>query len=150
MRQLTRLVRYVLPFLVQLFPGVVLLAAVGFLEAFRLVLLKPILDRVLNPASGSENILLFTIPKIDKPIYLQQFVPSHFHNAWTIVAYRVGCFDRAEGNSGLRRDLSGQPCRLRHDHQPAQRSLQLGPAALGCLLSETHDRDTDLDHHQRH
>jgi len=89
MRQLTRLIRYVLPFLVQLFPGVLLLAAVGFLEAFRLMLLKPVLDRVLNPASGSENIILFTIPKIDKPVYLQWFVPAHFHNAWTIVAYAL-------------------------------------------------------------
>jgi subfamily B ATP-binding cassette protein MsbA len=89
MRQLMRLVRYVLPFLVQLLPGVFLLAAVGFLEAFRLVLLKPVLDRVLNPSSGSENILLFTIPKIEKPVYLQWFVPAHFHNAWTIVAYAL-------------------------------------------------------------
>src|SRR5580692_2061937 len=89
MRQLMRLVRYVLPFLVQLLPGVFLLAAVGFLEAFRLVLVKPILDRVLNPASGSENIVLFTIPKIDQPVYLQRFVPSNFHNAWTIVAYAL-------------------------------------------------------------
>jgi len=89
MRQLTRLVRYVFPFLLQLLPGVFLLAGVGFLEAFRLVLLKPVLDRVLNPASGSENIVLFTIPKIDKTVYLQSFVPSHFHNAWTIVAYAL-------------------------------------------------------------
>jgi len=102
MRQLTRLVRYVLPFLLQLVPGVFLLAAVGFLEAFRLLLLKPILDRVLNPASGSENILLFTIPKLNQPIYLQHFVPSHFHNAWNIVAYALvastllkGIFDYA-------------------------------------------------------
>src|SRR5579863_2634919 len=89
MRQLTRLIRYVVPFLVQLLPGVVLLAAVGFLEAFRLILLKPVLDRVLNPASGSENIVLFVIPKISKPVYLQWFVPTHFHNAWTIVAYAL-------------------------------------------------------------
>jgi subfamily B ATP-binding cassette protein MsbA len=102
MRQLTRLVRYVLPFLLQLFPGVLLLAAVGFLEAFRLVLLKPILDRVLQPASGSENIVLFTIPNTNRAIYLQRFVPSHFHNAWTIVAYALvastllkGIFDYA-------------------------------------------------------
>jgi len=74
---------------VQLLPGVVLLAGVGFLEAFRLILLKPVLDRVLNPASGSENIVLFTIPKIGKVVYLQSFVPSHFHNAWTIVAYAL-------------------------------------------------------------
>ncbi len=89
MRQLMRLVRYVLPFLVQLLPGVCLLASVGFLEAFRLMLLKPVLDRVLNPASGSDNILLFTIPKIDRPVYLQSFVPTHFHNVWTVVAYAL-------------------------------------------------------------
>ena len=89
MRQLTRLVRYVFPFLPQLLPGVLLLAGVGFLEAFRLVLLKPVLDRVLVPASGSENIVLFTIPRSGHAIYLQRFVPSHFHNAWTIVAYAL-------------------------------------------------------------
>jgi subfamily B ATP-binding cassette protein MsbA len=89
MRQLMRLVRYVLPFLVQLLPGVFLLAGVGFLEAFRLMLLKPVLDRVLNPASGSENIVLFTNPQTGAPIYLQSLVPTHFHNAWTIVAYAL-------------------------------------------------------------
>jgi subfamily B ATP-binding cassette protein MsbA len=89
MRQLTRLVRYVVPFLVQLLPGVLLLAAVGFLEAFRLMLMKPVFERVLNPASGSENIVLLTIPRIHKPVYLQSFVPAHFHNAWTIVAYAL-------------------------------------------------------------
>ncbi|MFZ0957708.1 MAG: ABC transporter ATP-binding protein [Candidatus Sulfotelmatobacter sp.] len=89
MRQLTRLLRYVRPFLLQLFPGVALLAAVGFLEAFRLILLKPVLDRVLVPASGSENILLFTIPRIGRPVYLQQLVPLHFHDAWTIVAFAL-------------------------------------------------------------
>jgi subfamily B ATP-binding cassette protein MsbA len=89
MRQLTRLVRYVLPYLLQLIPGVVLLAGVGFLEAFRLVLVKPILDRVWNPASGSDNIQLFTLPGTTRTVYLQQFVPSHLHNAWTIVAYAL-------------------------------------------------------------
>jgi subfamily B ATP-binding cassette protein MsbA len=89
MRQLMRLVRYVFPFLPQLLPGVFLLAGVGFLEAFRLMLLKPVLDRVLNPSSGSENIILFTNPQSGEPIYLQSFVPTHFHNAWTIVAYAL-------------------------------------------------------------
>src|ERR1700683_5682161 len=89
MRQLPRLLRYVFPFLLQVLPGVLLLAGVGFLEAFRLVLLKPVLDRVLNPASGSENILLFTVPRSAHAIYLQRFVPTHFHNAWTLVAYAL-------------------------------------------------------------
>jgi subfamily B ATP-binding cassette protein MsbA len=89
MRQLTRLVRYVLPYVVQLGLGVLLLAGVGLLEAFRFVLVKPILDRVLNPASGSDNIQLFIVPGTNRAVYLQWFVPSHFHNAWTIVAYAL-------------------------------------------------------------
>src|SRR5579864_3542161 len=89
MRQLMRLVRYVFPFLPQLLSGIFLLAGVGFLEAFRLVLLKPVLDRVLNPSSGSENIVLFTWPQTGQPVYLQRFVPTHFHNAWQIVAYAL-------------------------------------------------------------
>ena len=120
MRQLTRLIRYVFPFLWQLVPGVFLLACVGFLEAFRLVLLKPVLDRVLNPASGSDNIVLFTIPKLGKTIYLQAFVPSHFHNAWTIVAYALVASTVLKGSLRLRRYIPGEPCRFRHDHQPAQ------------------------------
>jgi len=54
-----------------------------------LVLVKPILDRVLNPSSGSDNIQLFIIPRTNHVVYLQQFVPSHMHNAWTIVAYAL-------------------------------------------------------------
>jgi subfamily B ATP-binding cassette protein MsbA len=51
------------------------------------LLVGPVLDRVLNPSSGSENILLFTVPNTHHTIYLQRFVPSHFHNAWTVVAF---------------------------------------------------------------
>jgi subfamily B ATP-binding cassette protein MsbA len=87
MRQLTRLLRYLAPYSWQFIPSVVLLAAVGFLDAFRVLLVGPVLDRVLNPSSGSDNILLFTIPHSHHTIYLQRFVPSHFHNAWTIVAF---------------------------------------------------------------
>jgi ATP-binding cassette, subfamily B, bacterial MsbA len=102
MKQLTRLVRYVLPYWWQLGASVLLMAMVGFLEAFRLILLRPILDRVLNPSSGSDHIQLLTIPGSGHVIYLQSFVPSHFHNAWTVVAYALvastvlkGIFDYA-------------------------------------------------------
>ena len=87
MRQLTRLLRYLTPYWVQFIPSVILLAGVGFLDAFRVLLVGPVLDRVLNPSSGSDKILLFTIPHTHRTIYLQRFVPSHFHNAWTIVAF---------------------------------------------------------------
>ena len=87
MRQLTRLLRYLAPYSWQFIPSVLLLAGVGFLDAFRVLLVGPVLDRVLNPSTGSENIQLFTIPHTHNTIYLQQLVPSRFHNAWTIVAF---------------------------------------------------------------
>jgi subfamily B ATP-binding cassette protein MsbA len=89
MRQLGRLLRYVKPYWLHLGASVVLMALVGLLDAFRLLLIGPMLDRVLNPASGSENIVLFRIPGGGETIYLQQFVPSHFHNAWTVVAFAL-------------------------------------------------------------
>jgi subfamily B ATP-binding cassette protein MsbA len=89
MRQLMRLLRYFLPHLLQLMAGSVLLASVGLLFAFRLLLLRPILDRVLNPASGSGNLQLLAIPGTHHIIYLQSFVPARFHSVWTIVAYAL-------------------------------------------------------------
>ena len=87
MKRVARLLRYVAPYWLQFLASVLLMAVVGLLDAFRVLLVGPILDRVLNPASGSNNIQLFTIPHSGHAIYLQKFVPSHFHNAWTIVAY---------------------------------------------------------------
>jgi ATP-binding cassette, subfamily B, bacterial MsbA len=72
MRQLTRLIRYVAPYWWQLLSSVLLMALVGLLDAFRVLLVGPVLDRVLNPSSGSSNIRLFTIPKTDHNVYLQQ------------------------------------------------------------------------------
>ncbi|MBV9181278.1 MAG: hypothetical protein JO356_08195, partial [Acidobacteria bacterium] len=62
MRQLIRLLRYLVPYWWQFIPSVLLLAAVGFLDAFRVLLVGPVLDRVLNPSTGSDNIRLFTLP----------------------------------------------------------------------------------------
>ncbi|HUK87712.1 MAG TPA: ABC transporter ATP-binding protein [Terriglobales bacterium] len=89
MRQLSRLLRYFVPYGLQVLASVVLMTAVGFLEAFRLLLVGPVFDRVLNPTSGSQDIALLTIPRYHYTLYLQQFVPSHFHNAWTIVAFAL-------------------------------------------------------------
>jgi subfamily B ATP-binding cassette protein MsbA len=85
MRQLTRLVRYTLPYWWQILSSVVLMAAVGALDAFKFLLIRPIFDRVLNPSTGSKDIQLFVIPVTHHPVYLQQLVPSHFTNAWTMV-----------------------------------------------------------------
>ncbi len=89
MRQLTRLIRYAVPYWWQILSSVLLMAAVGGLDAFKYLLVRPVFDRVLNPATGSQNIQLFVIPGTHHPVYLQQFVPSHFTNAWTIVAFAL-------------------------------------------------------------
>jgi subfamily B ATP-binding cassette protein MsbA len=102
MRQLTRLLRYAAPYWWQLLSSVILMAAVGFLDAFRLLLIGPILDRVLNPGAPNRDLQLFRIPGTQHSIQLQQFVPSHFQNPWTIVAFALvastllkGIFDYA-------------------------------------------------------
>src|SRR4029077_8487113 len=53
---------------------------------FRILLMGPIIDRVLNPASPSRALMLFNIPGTHRVVYLQDFVPQHFHNPLTIVA----------------------------------------------------------------
>ncbi len=86
MRRVIRLLRYVQPYTFHLLAAVVLMALVGLTDAFRLLLIGPILDRVLHPATQSSQMLLFTIPGTQHAVYLQNFVPPRFTNAWTMVA----------------------------------------------------------------
>lgn len=85
MRQLLRLLYYSRRYVLHTLASVLLMGASGALDAFRILLIRPIVDRVLNPASQSANIVLFSVH--GHTFYLQEFVPSHFHNAWTIVSY---------------------------------------------------------------
>ncbi|HVI08203.1 MAG TPA: ABC transporter ATP-binding protein [Candidatus Binatia bacterium] len=89
MRQLMRLLRYALPYWWQILSSVVLMALVGALDAFKYLLVRPIFDRVLNPDSGSKDILLFVVPYLKRPLYLDHLVPSRFSNAWTAVAFAL-------------------------------------------------------------
>jgi len=87
LRPLTRLLRYAAPYWWQISSSVCLMAGVGLLDAFRVLLVGPIFDRVLNPGSQGGEIQL--IPHSSHNIYLQQFVPSHFQNPWTVVAFAL-------------------------------------------------------------
>ncbi len=101
-RQLSRLLRYVLPYLPPFLASVALMALVGLLDAFRVLLIGPIFDSVLNPRSEVKMLQLFKIPGTERVFNLQQVVPSHFHNPWTAVAFALvaatalkGIFDYA-------------------------------------------------------
>ncbi len=89
MRRLTRLLHYVRRYIPQLLLSLPLVAAVGAADAFRILLIGPILDRVLRPDAGSHDIVLARLPGTQYTLYLQQFVPGHFKNAWTMVAFAL-------------------------------------------------------------
>ena len=85
-RRIGRLLFYVRRYWLQAIASVVLLAAVGLLDAFRVLLIGPIFNTVLNPKSPGRDLSLFGGRF---HVSLQQFVPSHFHNPWSIVAYAL-------------------------------------------------------------
>lgn len=89
MKRILRLLWYLRPYLPFALLSVVLMAIVGAMAALRILLVKPILDNVLSAESQPTNILVFTIPHTHWVINFQRFVPHHFHNAWTVVAYAL-------------------------------------------------------------
>ena len=86
MRRIWRLLRYLQKYALYSVTSVLLMAVVGALAAFRILLIKPIFDNVLRPDAPPSLVLLFHIPHTSVTVNLQRFVPSHFRNAWTVVA----------------------------------------------------------------
>ena len=89
MRQLMRLLRYAIHYWWQILSSVLLLAAVGVLDGFKYLLVRPVFDRVLNPSPGSKDIQLFTLPGSNHAIFLQKLVPAHITNVGTMVAFAL-------------------------------------------------------------
>ncbi|HEU0138359.1 MAG TPA: ABC transporter ATP-binding protein [Bryobacteraceae bacterium] len=89
MKQLLRILRYVKPYIPALLAAVLLMAAVGAMQALTALLIGPIFDRVLDPSTVDAPVLLFTVPLLHKQIYLHQLAPSSFHNVWSTVAFGI-------------------------------------------------------------
>ena len=89
MKRFFRLASYVAPYWFQSILGVVLLAAVGLLEAVRVLILVPVLKIVLNPHVPAQGVPL--IPNLPGPwqFDLLKIVPSHFHNPLNVVAFAL-------------------------------------------------------------
>ena len=115
MKNFLRLLRYGLPYTLEWLPGVLLLAAVGVLDNFRVLLLQPIFDQVLRP-DAPEGPILLAFPKRRWHFDLRSLVPHflHMHNAWTVVAFALVAVHLAQGPLRLSRHLPGELCRLRH------------------------------------
>ena len=82
---MSRLLRFVRPYSAPLILSVILMAAVGAAQGLMAVLIGPIFDRVLKPNSPDAPVLLFKIPALNHPVYLQDLLPSSIHNIWTMV-----------------------------------------------------------------
>lgn len=67
--------------------GAFFLLAVGLFEGMLTLSIGPVFDGVLSPKAISSDLVLVTIPRIGKSIYLRQFVPGYFHNVWTVFAF---------------------------------------------------------------
>jgi len=95
LKRILRLLLYVRPYVLHLISSVILMATVGAMAAFRLLLVRPIFDNVLSPDASPRDVLKFPLPQnvhlpyIGSELNLQFLIPSHFHNAWTVVAYAL-------------------------------------------------------------
>ncbi len=98
MRSFLRLVRYGIPYTFQWAVGVLLLAAVGALDTFRVLLLQPVFDKVLTP-SAPEGPITLGLPNSRWHFDLRVIVPHflHMHNAWTVVATSIFAATLAKG-----------------------------------------------------
>lgn len=86
MSGIRRLVSFLRPYGLRFTVAIFLMAAVGVCEAMTALLIRPVFDRVLEPTSPSARILLFQLPFHGREIFLQDFIPTRIHNAWTVVA----------------------------------------------------------------
>ena len=89
MRQLKPLLHYLRPYWFQVAISVLLLALVGLFQAFRLLLIGPVFQRVLNPSISNQEISLFRVPGTHHVFHLQALVPDKLHNDWTVVAFAL-------------------------------------------------------------
>jgi subfamily B ATP-binding cassette protein MsbA len=84
-----RVLRLGLHYWPSLLGAMLLMAIVGISQGLTALLIKPLIDRVLNPAAGEERVELTRLPFLDQPLYLDNFVPPQIQNVWTMVAFAI-------------------------------------------------------------
>jgi subfamily B ATP-binding cassette protein MsbA len=87
MKRIWRLLHYARPYALYSLASVVLMGTVGAMAGLRIFLVKPIFLKVLRPEDQATDFLVFRIPWGNHHVDLHFLVPSHFHNAWPVVAY---------------------------------------------------------------
>ena len=84
-----RLLAYLRPYALFSLASVLLMAMVGAMAAVRVVLVQKIFDNVLRPDAPATDVTKLDVKWLHQTLDLRFLVPSHFHNAWTVVAYAL-------------------------------------------------------------
>lgn len=85
MKEAVRLLGYARRYWLLLIVSVVLMAIFGAMTSARVLLIKVVMGRVLQPGQDDGGSPLFVIPLLKMPIYLEQFFPPSIHNIFTMV-----------------------------------------------------------------
>ncbi len=93
MTRLLRLLGYLRRYALQAGVAVLLMALVGLLEAFRVLLIQPIFDNVLRPGAAARSVSVLGSVQARFGTHftfdLHRLVPHAFHNEWTVVGYAL-------------------------------------------------------------
>ena len=89
MRDWLRLLGYSKRYAPLLAISVFLMALVGLSQGAIAILIRPVIDLVLQPNVPDRPVLLATIPLLNYKVYLQHLVPSGIHNILTMVAFAI-------------------------------------------------------------
>ncbi len=89
MSRILRLLGYLSHYWLQALSAVGLMALVGLLEAFRVLLIGPIFDNVLHPGAQTRSVPLLSGLGAHFQFDLHQVVPPWLHNEWTMVAFAL-------------------------------------------------------------
>jgi ATP-binding cassette, subfamily B, bacterial MsbA len=91
MRRLWRLLYYARRYWLQALSAVVLAAGVGLMDAFRVLLIGPIFDNVLNPGSASHAKQTPLLGQLGERWHInlrpELLVPHWIHNDWSTIAF---------------------------------------------------------------
>ena len=120
--------------------SVVLMACVGAAHGMIALLVGPIFDRVLNPASVGTRVLLFTDPVFHHPFYLDQIVPGIAPEAQHLDHGGVRHPGRIpdQGPVRLPGELPGELRRAFGGHGPAQHGVRQSACKQGAQFFEAH------------
>lgn len=89
MKELFRLLRYAKRYSPVLAVSVFLMMIAGAMNGALPLLLKPVIDQVLNPRALDTRAELLRVPFTNNIVYLDQVIPFPLHNVWSLVAAAI-------------------------------------------------------------